>query len=867
MPDPSDILERLLKRDDTVRAAGQKPDPRAEAEIIEFIARNSLYANERGRRWLAARAGTEDYWVARRLIDSIIPLLQGGYSNDALSIFRSLLGYERLDKRGKRRTSLLGRQSIFQSDFAAVLRSQGLVSDHPSTWGNAIIELQADLLIDDQQENDWRGESRSNVIPAADVDYESYSQRLYFERERPHDPVHIVAECVERGMLAVARSQNNYGFRELADRLIATKWGIAKSQPLIALVDCAKEDSLGPWQCEEAVRLLTIQTIVESPTAYPWRRLLRCYIQTKITAEQITLLVEAIRRFAPNNNTRLNELADLVDPGVLTEDEISDVAAARGSNNVYKAYDPRDMRALREGGHVEWSSATNETWNRWPFEEDRPAVRTLVERKEPTKDLPLDQVDTSLQQRLQALRTISKRQVVDENEWFGEVLEWCAHSIADLKHRLKASLALAPHQTLPLDTYVDALGQQCPWWKDRAIAALTRLSEPLPQSHTERQHFGVSYDGGDPVAGSLRFLDELLAAPPGSELDSYRDNFYALVCNGWKAWPAYTCGLSVWLVRECHWRESDVLRGLLVEIVERERDSEIVDLSLGRLIRLGCPQLTQLLQLVLVRIEEFNKPRETAHLIGSVVGNAVIRYRAGHEAHEELRNISEWFDAMKLGPEYSSEVGEALITSVLDSAERHIALHDNPTREHATEWLSLVKWGINRWLDAGPDVNDTRHLPNAPIRFVREHAWSRDVLEYLLVELNDLLIRIFHEGGLGEFNLVHFECTERVDNARIVAEIGETLPVVAFLSDGQRLGLCRASAERVADWRREGKKTNDLGFGSSLTGQDTKRLIEKCFAHSGDRNHVRRELATIVDILADAGLRNVANELRATLRH
>ncbi|MEX2287742.1 MAG: hypothetical protein WD648_11675 [Planctomycetaceae bacterium] len=309
---------------------------------------------------------------------------------------------------------------------------------------------------------------------------------------------------------------------------------------------------------------------------------------------------------------------------------------------------------------------------------------------------------------------------------------------------------------------------------------------------------------------------------------------------------------------------------LLVATVGSETDSEMIEFCLNHLLRFRRPRLTPLMQGLLGRISTLSNPTDTAHLLGGVIGDAVIRYRASGEDHDELQAISNWFDEIRIDRGQSVEVRQSLITSLLAGADRRIALCKQRTKQYATEWLSLTNWGINEWLELGTDVNDTRHLPSTPVRFARQHAWSGNVLGYVLTELNDLLIRILREGGLGEFNSIHFELNESVENKNIVAETGNRpsnrLPVVAFMSDGQRLEICRASVDRVADWRRQDKKTNDLVYGSSLSGQDSKKLIENCFDFAKDRNYVRREMVTIVDVLADAELRHIANALRIKLR-
>lgn len=865
MTDLNAVLERLIRRDDTVRGSGQNPDSRAESNIIEFINKHDLHANESARRWLVDRAVTESYWVARNLMDTLVPLIQKGFHADALSIFCTFLARGDTERGAERRRNMLGRQSMFQPKIKEVVATKKLISEYPDSWGKAIVEVQADLLLDDQITDSSR---RASTNDSDKPDYEDYSQRMYFERERKHEPVYYIAGAIENGLSESLHLASVDAFRILGDSLISTKWGLAKSQPLVALIDVAKESGLGAWQCEEASRLLELDAILESRTAHPWRRLLRCHLIPKIGTQPILHLAEAIRRVA--ENTRLYELSDFPETGVLTEVEIAEIRAARDANEVFEPYDPRELHESREASRWVGESSTDAHVNRWPYAIEHSAIRSLVDRKQPAKDIAAKDLEKELFNRINALRRVTERSEINEGEWFGEVLEWCGEAIADLKRWMELTHGISADKSVPIELYVPSLQEHCPWWKARADSAINRLREPPPRSHFEREHAGFSYGGGDPIAGSLKMLDELLAIPDGSRLDEYKNSLYTAICEVWSEWPLSTRGLAVWLLRPYHWRASNEMMELLVRVVESETDSEMIGFCLNHLLRFGRPGLTPLMQGILSRISTLSQPTDTAHLLGGVLGDAVVRYRAGVEELDELQVISAWFDEIRSERGLSVEVRQSLITSILASAERNIAMCEQPMKRHASEWVSLTNWGITEWLGLGADVHDTRHLPSAPVRFAREHVWSSEMLCYVLTELHDLLIRILREGGLGEFNSIHFELNEPVVNNDIVAETSKSssgkLPVVAFMPDSQRLEICRASVDRVADWRREGKTTNDLAYGSSLSGQDSKKLLENCFDFSKDRNHVRRELVTIVDVLADAGVRNIANELRIKLR-
>ncbi len=863
MRDPNTILERLIRRDRAVREGGQIPTPRAESEIIDFIAQHGLYENEASRRWMVERATTESYPVARSLVDILVPLIQQGFHSDALAIFCGLIPQGDAKETSKQRASFLGRHSRFQPRIKEIVETPGLISGQFDSWGVVLIELESKLLNADQSERSWHQHSAGDIEANREPDYEDYQQQMYFEREhRHHESLYVIAHAIDQGLKEAIRQPTRDAFETLTNKLISTRWGFAKSQPIVAFVDLAKAIPLGVWQREEAVRLLTMQMVLESPTANRWRRLLRRIVLPVITSAQCELLASAIRQFVRRPNTRLNELSDLAETGVLTDQERTSLASAREANEVSEPYDLRELHKSRRAGRCFGESSTDTFVNSWPIEEERSGIRALIERKDPSPNITLHELETPFLERLDTLRKITERILAERSYGFGEICEWCADAISDLKLWLKMTV----NQAYSVSDYLDALREKCSWWQSCAEVALNRLQEPVPSTHLEQEGGAFCYDSGDPIAVSLKLLDELLAVEDDPELVGYAQRLYPVVRDTWDKWPAHTRGLAIWLLRPYHWRSSS-MTGLLVQVAEEATDSQLIGLALDRLLQRGQPGITKLLSQLIERIDELSDPNETAQLIGNVIGDAVIRFRAGGENLDDLRTISEWFDSLKEQKRQALEVRRALITAILSAAERTVSLCEKRTKSLAVEWLSIVNWVVNEWLDSDPDRKDMRHLPNDPIRFIGECAWSVEVVQFLLTGFEETLVKIIREGGLGEFYSIHYELIDPVENKYVVAELNDSKrPVISFMSDAQRLQLCRASAERVAAWRREGKATNDLAYGSSVGGRDTQHLIENSFDYASDRNFVRRELASIVEILADAQLRQVANELRIKLR-
>jgi hypothetical protein len=861
MDSPVLVLERLLRHDAAIRQANRTPDVRADATIIDFIVDKNLFNVDKARMWLRDRSTTSQHWVVRSLIRTLVPLLASDYHDDAFAIFHNLLTPTNEAEAKGRRHSLFGSHSTFQPTMREVMATTGIMSAQPATWGQEIITLQSRLLRDELLSVPWKhsDEGQENLSQYEDP---IFRYRVFEPGFSEGKSLSLILDTVRRGLAESAHKKDGDAFERLAAALIDTKWGVAKSQPLIALYDAVCSGNK-EWWFESGVKLLISPAVLASDTTYKWRRLLRCELVETLGAVQIDALATGIRNTVPVGRWRLSELSDLELTGTLTTDELREIAAARKAGLIYVPDDPR-----HSGDSIKPAVTGNvrPRGRGWPFSEDHGAVEILNGRREVRNDVPLDEREPALFERLHALRKLSTRSTTNDPQWFGTVLEWCADAVADLRSWMIARASGG----LPVEAYqyVAELDDRCPWWRDRAVAALAQLSRQVPESHDERHNPGISYEHGDPIAGSLHFLSRLLSVPSSSTLDNLRDDMIARICDAWDAWPRYTRGLALWLVDPAIWNASEAIRQLLVRTTEEEKDSNNVGFAIRRLLYAGKIGTAQVLENVIGRLDALSDPAETAHLVGGAIGDALIQHRAERNAHEEITQISKWFSDWQEWSQLSVVVRRALITSILSSAERRIVTAETPTRLHAAEWLALQNWGINEWLDVGSREDDSQHLPSSPLRFARQCAWSREILEYMLSELETTIQRVLRDGGLGEFHFVHYELRQPVEAKRLQNGTveGNRLPLISFVTDAQCVTICQGSARRVAEWAHAGKQTNDLAYGSSLSGYDTKELVENTFEYAKDRNYVRRAMAGIIDILAETGLRELANELRAKLR-
>jgi hypothetical protein len=144
-------------------------------------------------------------------------------------------------------------------------------------------------------------------------------------------------------------------------------------------------------------------------------------------------------------------------------------------------------------------------------------------------------------------------------------------------------------------------------------------------------------------------------------------------------------------------------------------------------------------------------------------------------------------------------------------------------------------------------------------------GWNDELQKYLLDGMAHILLRLLKETDLGGFYYVHYDLRKLLKDEGTGSGVEKERTLHHF-SDENLVSFCRASAERVAKWRKEGRISNDVAYVFSLSGDNTGDLINLALETAADRNNMRRDLAPVIDILADAGLLEVASRLRRRLR-
>ncbi len=862
MNDPTAILERSLRRDASIRAAGNVPGPVSESQIIDFIVKHRLYDNETARRWLVARASTQNYRVRDRIVESIGPFSERGHVRDAVAMFSSVVGLEDEGESSQQRQEVFHMQSMTSHKLKKLLETPGLVSSHPSIWGKCLVHLQSLLLLEEQLE-------RRGKMPASPKtmkpDYNGYFHDRYYLRKRPEYAAwSMVTHAIEQGLTEAVALSEKRPFYILADQLVSSEWGLAICQPLVALYDQVRTETERSWQHSEATRLLCAVKVEECYAAFAWRRLLREQLLPVLQEEDQKRLLKRIRESQGNDRVRVRELVDFDKYVVLTQKEKHEIDKARRDGELFGPRDPRELRNIGESSAFSRETPTDRFMKTWPHPEDHASLRLLADTERISGKATIDEVEASLFPRLDALNAVTKRLEIDSPDWIGEILGWCACTIGDMKQWYRIKHEIPKNVEINVDQYLESLEEKTSWWENRVAAALERLKQPPPESHNSHESHQIWWGSNDPIACSLGYLDEILAVPAGSRLDAYRSDLANTIVQVWDAWPSYTRGLAITILRAYHWATNENLNKRLMCMLRTATHSQEIEFSLHHLLRLEQSGITDLMRLLIDRVDTLTSPSDIAHLIGSVIGDAVARYRGDGEDTQELANLSQLYDDLTADRSQGQSVRYSLIASIIQGARSHLSSLDRLKCAHAQLWLSIITWGLTDWLEMSTERNDD--LPVLPITAVLEMKWDDNQRIFLLEGMADIMIRIINEADLDGFYEIHYDLRKllKVEKAEqtIILDRATRLALDKILIE-----FCRASAERVKQWCEEERKTNDIAYVYSLNGDNTRELITLVFETAIDRDNARRELAPVIDILADAGLRDTSSRLRHRLRH
>jgi hypothetical protein len=403
-----------------------------------------------------------------------------------------------------------------------------------------------------------------------------------------------------------------------------------------------------------------------------------------------------------------------------------------------------------------------------------------------------------------------------------------------------------------------------------ADAALARLAAPVPERHAKKELTErLSWFSGDPVANALDLLDDLLAIDPAPPFDALQDRLVQTVATQWQGWPPFTRALTLSSLRVWFWHRFPRLRTLLAEAIRSEPNPVVVRYAVDRLVEIVRAAPTPELPAFLNRAAaggHGDALRRVAQVLGeaAVVAHQTSAGKRAGELADLLRQAlaSECPDADALG-----DFLEGALMGATDSVTR--AEPRGPGAEDA--WLRTVESLVAHWPFAASGKDDRERFPVHVLWSVIEGETSPEDRARVFLGLARTLETLLRNADLAAFCNLHFELNRLIAGwhqhipGQREREWRAGIPVSESVEDALR-ALCRASVDRVVAWKREGKTTDDLAWRSGLDGRNSAELVKSCLDASRDRERMKRGLIPLADVLADAGLTQVAADLRAHLR-
>jgi hypothetical protein len=377
----------------------------------------------------------------------------------------------------------------------------------------------------------------------------------------------------------------------------------------------------------------------------------------------------------------------------------------------------------------------------------------------------------------------------------------------------------------------------------------------------------LSWGNSDPIPASLAFLDELLAVEDGEPFDLYRERLGDAISSHWDGWSPYTRAITLLVVRDYHWHRINLLSQRTDAVWDVESDPSLLLLCLDFI--LARSGVADRLGTLLGRLREMSGAKELASRVGNIIGDATVRARGERATYIELAPVSDIGDDVLSRPDQLGTYSLDVVQGIVWGAYERIRSLNRLDRDLANCWGDLAERAIDVALNLGNREERLESTIQA-LMSVLECRWPNELRASLYLRLLPVLERLLREATLGDYAWLHYqvgrELAGQIDgNESIKGQSPRTLLPLAP-TDEVLVRLCRASAERVRFWVRDGTTTNDAGWVSALTGRDTANLISQVFSVGRDKAFLQRSLPPAIDILGEAGYPELAADLRLMLR-
>jgi hypothetical protein len=425
-------------------------------------------------------------------------------------------------------------------------------------------------------------------------------------------------------------------------------------------------------------------------------------------------------------------------------------------------------------------------------------------------------------------------------------------------------------QKLSSATWRETLDRNAPWWGQMADAAIARLGAPLPESHAKKEmkESRLSWMSGDPILHSLELLDDILAIDPEPPFDTLQTRFIETITSRWDGWPPFTRASVLSCLRPWFWSEFIRLRTLLGDTFMAETNPVVLRYAVDRLVDLAWAKPTPEIP-EFVRRSTAGGHADSLRRISHVLGEAVA-HKALSSSGKKISVLEgyfrecldmDWTDAVAL-----SDFLYGALAGIVDTVQNSETVLEGEVWRALLAEIDLI---AARWPFDALVANDHERFPvHVLLSLFRDKA-SADERSGLFIGLAGTFETILRSGDLPAFCTLHHELKGLIAGSHRFVRGGREKQEGLQMSEAVEdvlPRLARASVDRVASWKQEGKTTSDHGWIDGLDGRDSSEFVKFCLEASRDKLRMKRLLMPTADILAAAGKSRVSGDLHAYLR-
>jgi hypothetical protein len=417
----------------------------------------------------------------------------------------------------------------------------------------------------------------------------------------------------------------------------------------------------------------------------------------------------------------------------------------------------------------------------------------------------------------------------------------------------------------PID-WEKTLTGSMPWWREMVDAAIARLTVPPPREHFERGADGhLVWGTDDPVLNAAHFLNDTLAIERELVFVEMQTRLADTVRQQWSSWPPFTRATALSVLRTWFWVEMSQLRSVLGATLEAEPSALVTEVAVRRALSVAFSRSVPELAKFIDRANQGGH-EEAIQATATVLGQAAVLV-SRPTATVRIKELDHLYNRAFAVDWKTSHLKGTVLSSALWGATEVIGQLSWPGSTDA--WLKVAQKVIEDWPHAGDNAFDKDDFPMHTLFMAFESKWSERECGEVLEKLVPGFQKLFRCGTLGDLAEFHFSFRDLVTgdrHGRLSGGAGVTRPAIDASVEHVAPLIVRAAADRIAQWQREKKVSNDLGWGSALTGQETVELMKVVIDRGSDRARLAQEFMPSIDVLADAGLTGTAASARAYIR-